>query len=388
MIGLIGGTALLPGGRLRKKNVYLENGRIALVSDGREPGAEEIDCRGKYVFPGFIELHAHGGGGCDFADGSVSRADTAVKTHLRCGTTTIFPTLTSASVSSLGRGLEVIRDLMARRGDGVVAGAHVEGPYFNPAQCGAQNPAFLGPPRPEEYEGILERYAGTVRRWSYAPELDSDNAFAAALAARGVVASAGHTDARYEDVVRAERGGMRLITHLYSCTSGLTREKGYRRLGVIETALLQRELYAELIADGRHIPPELLRMVWRIKGAAHLCLVTDAMRAAGTDAVRSCVGAWDEGTPCIVEDGVAKLPDRSGFAGSVATQDVLLRTAVAAGIPLGDAARMLTSTPARVMNLADRGNLKIGNRADIAVLDAELRVTDVIYNGKIERRKP
>jgi N-acetylglucosamine-6-phosphate deacetylase len=174
--------------------------------------------------------------------------------------------------------------------------------------------------------------------------------------------------------------GCNLITHLYSCTSTIRREKGFRIAGVIEAAYLRDDISAEIIADGCHLPNELLRLVYKCKGADRLALVTDSMCAGGTDAE----GEFElSGVPCIVEDGVAKLLDRSAFAGSVATTDRLVRTVVRAGIPLCDAIKMMTETPAKIMGLSNVGKLSVGYDADIVIFDEDINVNTVISKGNI-----
>jgi N-acetylglucosamine-6-phosphate deacetylase len=180
---------------------------------------------------------------------------------------------------------------------------------------------------------------------------------------------------------RAMENGCSLITHLYSCTSTITRDHGFRRLGVIETAYLCDDMDVEIIADGKHLPPELIRMIIKIKGAEHVALVTDSLAIAGTDITEGVMS----GTPFIVEDGVCKLADRSALAGSIATMDRLLRTMVfKADIPLMDAVRMSSETPARIMGILDRkGTLEKGKDADIVMYNKALEVQCVWSMGKI-----
>lgn len=356
--------------------LLFEEGKITALTQEAPMGVEILDAREKYVSPGFIDIHTHGGGGYPF-EGSVSDIVAGCRFHLSHGTTTICPTISAAPFADMARSVSNMRAAM--REMPTILGAHLEGPYLSAKQAGAQAPDFLTPPRAEEYLSLLEQQSDVIARWTYAPENDKDGAFARALVAHGVIASAGHTDAVYEDMVRAESAGCHLITHLYSCTSTITREMGFRRLGVIESAYLSDDMFVEIICDGKHLPPELIRLIVKIKGYDRVALVTDSLALAGTNLTEGRMQATD----FIIEDGVCKLRDRTAFAGSIATADRLLRVAVKeAGIPLTDAVRMLTETPARVMGLSDRGKLAVGMRADIVLFDEDIRVSSVLVNGK------
>ena len=358
--------------------IYFENGRITDVTASDYPVIGEYDATGYYVSPGFIDIHTHGGGGNPF-EGSVDEIVEGCHFHLRHGTTSICPTISAAEFTSMAGSVENIRQVMDDpRVKGTVIGAHLEGPYLSQRQAGAQCADFITAPRSQEYLPLLEKYADVIARWSYAPENDVGEDFAKALKQYGVVASAGHTDAPYDDMLRAMEHGCSLITHLYSCTSTVTRDHGFRRLGVIETAYLMKDLFVEIICDGKHLPPELIRMIYQIKGADRIALVTDSLALAGTEQTHGFM----QSTEFIIEDGVCKLMDRSAFAGSIATADRLLRVAVhEAGIPLTDAVKMLTSTPARIMKLPGKGCIARGMDADLAVFDEHIQIKGVFAKG-------
>ena len=357
-----------------KTDIYIEDKFIKYIG-GERAFDNCIDAEGNYVTAGFIDLHCHGGGGADFTDGSVESVRIATNTHLEHGTTSVFPTVLSADSSVIEKAIFAIEEAKIELPS--IAGIHIEGPYFSPNQTGAQNAKALRKPTPKEYLGILNKYK--IARWDYAPELDDDFSFLDSLLENNVVAAAGHTDATCEQMEAAAERGCRLITHLYSCTSTIRREKGFRIAGVTEAAYLSDDICAELIADGCHLPATLLRLAYKQKGADKLALVTDAMRAAGTDHVGECeIG----GVPCYIEDGVAKLLDRSAFAGSIATVDRLVKTAISVGISLEDAIKMVTKTPASIMRLDGKGEISIGNDADIVIFDTDINVKSVILEGK------
>lgn len=359
--------------------VYIEDGKILDVTAEELAFDDEIDAMGCYVSSGFIDIHVHGGGGYEFVDGTYEALREAANIHAMSGTTTIYPTLSAYDNAKTRKALQNIQDF--KDSEDImphIYGAHLEGPYFSPAQSGAQDPAYIRTPRPEEYEALWQDYSSVIKRWDYAPELEGSDRFLDFLTSKGIVASAGHTDARYQDIKAAYEGGMKLITHLYSCTSTITRKSGFRVLGVTETAYIYDDMDVETIADGCHLPPELLGLVYKLKGWENMCLVTDAIRHGGLESIdnESCQNG---NMPYIIEDGVAKLADRTAFAGSIATTNVLVRTCTKkAGIPLTEAVAMLTRVPARIMKLANKGSLKKGYDADIVIFDDDICVRKVI----------
>lgn len=359
--------------------LYFEGEKIAEVSKNEHPVDGEYDFRGSYVSPGFIDIHTHGGGGYRF-EGSEDEILAACEFHMKHGTTSICPTVSADSFGFMAGAAERVGRIMSDPRLGItVIGAHLEGPYLSSKQAGAQCPAHITPPVEGDYLPFLEKNARTVARWSYAPENDADEKFAKELKKHGVVASAGHTDAIYADMLRAFDNGCRLVTHLYSCTSTVTRDHGFRRLGVIESAYLLDDMFVEIICDGKHLPPELIKLIYKIKGADRIAIITDSLSLAGTEATHGFM----QNTEYIIEDGVCKLMDRSAFAGSIATADRLVRVAARdAGIPLTDAVKMMTETPARIMGLENKGRLKAGADADFAVFDENVNIKAVIAKGK------
>ena len=375
MITRIKNGRVLHGGKFESSDLYFSSDGICSVGK-KIPYEREIDADGAYICAGFVDIHCHGGGGADFCDGDEDGAVSAAMTHLRHGTTTLFPTLTSLDLGSLERAICAIEKAHERAPS--LAGIHLEGPYFSPAQSGAQKGELLKKPNRVEYLPVLERHK--ITRWDYAPELDTSKEFLHDLNSYGVIAAAAHTDATCAEMESAAKDGCNLITHLYSCTSTIKREKGFRIAGVTEAAYLCDDIYVELIADGCHLPDELLRLAYKLKGADKIALVTDAMRIAGTlYEGESSIGD----VKCIIEDGVAKLPDRSAFAGSIATSDRLVRTCVRAGIPLADAIKMMTETPARIMGLSRKGRLDVGCDADIVIFDGDINIKQVIMAGEM-----
>ncbi len=374
----------VPGGLL------VEDGRIAALLP--ETGApwrgegERIDLGGAYIAPGFIDIHVHGGGGGDFMDGTRESFEAALKTHLAHGTTALCPTTLTATFDELGQVFALCRE-MASAPDAYrlprILGAHLEGPYIAASQAGAQDPAYIRAPQDGSFGEILRLSQGALRILTAAPELPGADKLAKAAREAGVLLSMGHTDGRIEDAARAVEQGYTMATHLYSSMSTIIRENGMRRPGVLEGALLMDEITVEVIADGMHLPPSLLKLIVKTKGPDRVILVTDAMRGAGMAAGVYKLGSLSRGQDVISDGAIARMPDGVSFAGSVATADRLIRTMCGqAGVPLWQAVRMMTLHPARALGIPDIGRLEPGCRADLVVFAPGVKVLGVYREGK------
>ena len=359
--------------------VYLDGGKIVGVTSDELSFTEEYDAGDLYLSAGFIDPHTHGGGGYPF-EGTLDDIVGGVNFHLTHGTTSICPTISAAPIEDMRSSVANIKQAMSdERVKANIIGAHLEGPYLSLAQTGAQAGACITFPIENDYISIVEEYPGVVARWTYAPEHDEGARFAEYMQGAGIVTSAGHTNATYDDMKAALDKGCRLVTHLYSCTSTVTRKQGFRSLGVIESTFLEDGIVAEIIADGKYLPPELIRMIYKIKGPDGIIAVTDSLSLAGTDVRTGRMSSTD----FIIEDGVCKLLDRSAFAGSIATADILLRVLTKeAGIPLCDAVKLLTKNPARVMHLDSKGEIKAGKDADVVAFDGDVNVKSVFVGGE------
>lgn len=367
------------------KCLYIENGLIKSFTEEELCFDNEIDAEGLYVSAGFIDIHTHGAGNCDFADGEKNDIVKAAYTHARYGTTTVYPTCTSSSTADTLLFIENVRDVMKENAPGRphIAGSHLEGPYFADSQKGAQNPEYIKLPCKEEYTEFVKKSEGTLKRISFAPELEGSYELCDFLKEKGIVASFGHTDGIYEEILPAIRKGATLATHIFSGMNMVTRRNCHRKLGGVETALLEDDVTVEIIADGIHLPPELLRLIYKIKGADRICLITDSMRGAGMGEGKSVLGPKNDGMDCIIKDGIAYLTDMSAFAGSVATADRLVRVMhKAVGIPLSECIKMITEVPAKIMGLEKRGSIKEGYYADLVFFDEDINIKKVIIEGK------
>lgn len=373
---LTNGRIVSDGKILEGYDICIDNGTITAVVPHGTAAGDTVDLSGHYISAGFIDIHCHGGGGAEFIDASPEAFQTAAAIHAAHGTRVLFPTVSAADRTTMERVLNCFRTVQNNCAL-EMPGVHLEGPYLAIEMCGGQPPEIIRPVDADEYRPLLEEYGDIIARWDYAPEKDTDNAFVRALSEKNIVSATAHSSAEYDDILRAMEGGNRLVTHLYSCTSTVTRHQGFRHLGIIESAFLLDDLYAEAIADGRHLPPELLKMIVQIKTPDRVCMITDALRPGGADREQEGREYTDCPVPFVIEDGVAKLLDRSAFAGSIATTDILLRTAVGTGIPLPDAVKMLTQAPAAVMHLAKKGRIAPGYDAQFTVFDENLEIVDM-----------
>ena len=364
-------------------SLAVENGKI-IGFNIEDKNSEIIDVDGGYVIPGFIDIHVHGGGGADFMDGNVRAFEKALSAHLSHGTTTIYPTTMSSPFSEILDTFKVYREVIKRNNVKInLGGLHLEGPFLSPKMCGAQRLDLIIQPMDETIQSLKEN-SDIIARITCAPEVDNVIDMAKKLIPCGISFSMGHTNATYEQAEDAVKHGFSSITHLYSATSGFHKVNQKVHIGVTQAGLGVEELYVELIGDGCHVPKELLRLVSKIRGFDKVCIVTDAMRAAGTNVTESYLGKICPENRVIIDDGVAKLPDKSFFAGSIGTMDRALNFAVkTAGISICDAVKMLSLTPAKLMNISDhKGSIEIGKDADLVVCDKDLSVKSVYVKGQ------
>ena len=380
---IINGRILTPQGWLEGGSVIVEDGKIAEVSNNSFviEGAEVIDAKGCDIVPGGIEMHVHGGGGRDFMEGEEEAFRVAVDAHMQYGTTSIFPTLSSSTVPMIEKACETCTKLMAEPNSPVL-GLHLEGPYFNPKQAGAQIPEWIKAPVKEEYEYLLEKWP-CLKRWDEAPELEGSHEFIKCCCKHGVLPSIGHTRAKYDEVAAANELGMTHATHFYNAMPVVYKNREFKETGTVESIFALENMTVEMIADGIHVPPVMLRMIYQIKGVERTALITDAL---------ACAASKDDTAfdpRVVLEDGVCKLADRSALAGSIATMDRLVRTCVQqAGIPMEDACRMISETPAKIMGVYDRkGSLEKGKDADIIFFDKDQELTFVMQMGRIVRNE-
>ena len=386
-IKIFNGKIITPEKIIDGGTILIQSNRIEAISNGNieAPDSIEIDAQGKFISPGFIDIHVHGGGGHDFMDGNENAFLQIAETHAKFGTTSMLPTTLTSTKEAMLQILGVYESANKNNINGSqFLGMHLEGPYIAMSQKGAQDPRYIRDPLPEEYQEILSKFS-CIKRWSAAPELKGAIEFGKYIKSKGVLPALAHTDAVYDEVINAFENGYTLATHLYSAMSGVTRRNSFRFAGVVESAFIIDDMDVEIIADGVHLPAPLLKLVYKIKGADRTALITDAIRPAGTNVSESTLGSIDNGLKVIIEDGVAKLPDRTAFAGSIATADRLVRSMInLAEVPLEDAIKMISATPARILGVLDKkGTLTVGKDADIIIFDNNINVSMTMINGKI-----
>ena len=373
----VNGRILTPKGWLDGGSIVTDGNRIRCVSniDLHVVGAEIIDVNGGYLVPGGVDMHTHGGGGRDFIEGCEDAFREAVNAHLKHGTTSIYPTLSSSTIPTIEAACNVCEKLMAEANSPVL-GLHIEGSYINPKEAGAQNPVLIKAPVIYEYETLLSKYK-CIKRWDEAPELPGSVRFIKTCNMHGVLTALTCTRATYKDVVEAHKAGMTHAAHFYNAMPVVYKEHEFKVPGTVESVYAMQDMTVEVIADGLHVPPVMLKVLHKIKGVERTALITDSLAYAASE------GDVSAEPRVIMEDGVCKLADRSALAGSIATMDTLIRTCIQkANIPMEDAFRMASETPAKIMGVFDRkGSIEEGKDADIIVFDKDINLTYVMQMG-------
>lgn len=380
-----GGKVVFPD-KVQKKDIIIKNGIIECTDQiGELPaGAEIIDAHNHYVAPGFVEIHIHGGGGCDFMDCTDKAFEKISEIHRKHGITSMLPTAVSCGVDELTNLFDVYRRVINKETKTRFLGIHLEGPFISDKMRGAQNPKHIRKPSEYETDKLIECGGDIIKMCTAAPELNGIEYMAKTMQKHNITLSIGHSNGIFGDVEKAMQMGFRHITHLYSNTPGIRKINQTVYAGIPEAAYYFDEMHIELIGDGHHVPAEVLRLALKIKGANKINITSDAMRAAGTNVKESYLGKVKPENRVIIEDGVAKLPDRSYFAGSIATGDVMLKWLVnKCKISICDAVKMLSLSPASIIGEDKKiGSIEKGKLADILLIDENLDVKKVIIGQK------
>ena len=361
---------IFPDGIRDGLEVVVEGGKIAAIHEQtRVRGKDVVDVDGNFVAPGFIDLHVHGALGRDTMEASVEAFRAICDFHASGGTTSLLLTTTTAPIDKLVELLAAVRG--CRSSISAIAGVHVEGPFISKAKRGAQRAEFIQDPLPAHVQQLIE-HADVIKRVTIAPELSGAVEAIENFYMREISVSGGHSDAWDEDARAAFERGMRSVTHTFNCMSNARHRGVYRIGGLLEFALSEPQISCELIADGHHVSPTLMKMLYCAKGPGGICLVTDATAGAGLpDGSHFSLF----GNDCIVEAGVCLLADRSALAGSAAQMIHLVRTMMTKiNVPLHEAVAMATQNPARAIGLETKGRLTIGADADFVVLSPDLQI--------------
>ncbi|SDH50998.1 N-acetylglucosamine-6-phosphate deacetylase [Sinosporangium album] len=349
----------------------IEDGRITHIGHGSAPG-NGYRLSGRYVVPGFVDIHNHGGAGGSFPTGDQEQAGKAVAFHTAHGTTTLIASLVSGPTAALTEAASSLAELCE---EGLLAGIHYEGPYISTRRCGAHDLAQLRSPEPAEVEQLIKAGRGHIRMLTIAPELPGALDAIRTLASHGIIAALGHTDATLDQTLAGVDAGATVATHLYNAMAPLH----HRDPGPIAALLQDERVTVELINDGVHVHPAMMRLAFDAAGASRTALITDAMTAAGMGDGRYDLG--DMGV--TVEGGVARLIEGGAIAGSTLTMDVAFRRSVReVGLSLTEAAVIASLTPATVLGQADRiGSIAVGKQADLVILTDDLQVSGVMKRG-------
>jgi N-acetylglucosamine-6-phosphate deacetylase len=372
------GRLIFPNGVCDGLDLVAENGMITAIREHAAAAGETIvDLEGNYLAPGFIDLHVHGAMGRDTMQASTKAFRTICDYHASGGTTSLLLTTATAPIKSIVKVVNGVRD--AKSSIKQIAGVHVEGPFISKTKPGAQRASLMRTPTRRMYR-VLINHSDVIKRMTLAPELPGALALIDELRERNISASGGHSDAWEDHARTAFEHGMRSVTHTFNCMSS-TRRRGIDRVaGLLEFAMSEPGIICELIADGHHVSPTLMKMLYRAKNFTGICLVTDATAGAGLkDGSKFSL----YGNKCIVEKGVCLLADRSALAGSASRMIDLVRTMVTkVGVPLHEAIAMATDTPAFVIGLTGKGQFKIGGVADLVVISPELEVLRTFVAGE------
>lgn len=372
--GLMTSDVLVEGNKILQIGVNLSN-----------TNAYVLDLHGLYLSPGFIDIHVHGGGGHTLMSGQAEDVLAMCDAHGKQGTTSIVPTTLAAPIPKLLNAIDAVRDAQPICKQSNILGVHLEGPFLSHAQSGAQNPADLVTPTAESIHLLLNRWPGGIRMMGAAPECDGVLELMPECLKHGVTLSIAHSNATFEDVELAINVGFTDVTHIYSGCSSVIRKNGFRIAGVVEAGLNFDELSVQVIADLRHLPISLLKLIYKCKGPERISLVTDGLEYSAADLVEGAIYKQENGIETIYEDHVMKLPNRQAFAGSVATsRELVYNMYKYVGVPLHDAVTMATKTPAECIGLGDRkGLIEVGYDADLIAFNDDLQLSLRMVNGKL-----
>ncbi|HZE13734.1 MAG TPA: N-acetylglucosamine-6-phosphate deacetylase [Chthoniobacterales bacterium] len=367
---------ILPDGIRDGLELVVEDGKIAEIRE-QSSTVEAIDLRGNYLAPGFIDLHIHGAVGRDTMEAESEAFRAICDYHATGGTTSLLLTTVTAPVSDIVAVLKAVRG--ARNDLPQIAGVHVEGPFISKTRAGAQRAEFIRDPETHLVDQLMP-FADIIKIMTVAPELPGALALIDRLRLHKIIVSGGHSDATDVEARAAAEYGMRHVTHTFNAMSSARRQGIYREAGLLEFALSEPDIMCELIADGHHVAPTLMKMLYRAKGPRGICLVTDATAGAGLPPGTEFTLS---GRRCVVGDGVCLLSDRSALAGSASRMIDLVRVMVnEVGVPLNEALAMATANPARALGLNTKGKLKPGADADLVILSRDLEVRRTLIGGE------
>lgn len=372
--------------KIRDCVVVTDGGKIKDICERFDANENDTvtDCKGLYLSPGFVDIHVHGGGNKSAMSTDYTDIVEMAEAHLKYGTTSIAPTTLAAPISQLKEAVLSIKKASEESKKANILGVHLEGPYISLQYKGAQSPESILNPEKDPPEELLDLW-DKILIMGAAPECDGVLALGDKLRKRGIVASVAHSAASYEQVETAVQHGFSDVTHIYNACSSCFKTGLFRNAGVVEAGLYMDELTTQTIADLRHLPQGLLKLIYKCKGDSKMYLITDGLEFSASDIKENTVYTQENGVNVIYEDRVMKLADRSALAGSAATlSDCVRNMYKCIGIPLYSAVKMATLTPAEVCGYGKvKGKIENGYDADLIMFDDDINVKSVITNGKI-----
>ncbi len=369
-------------GKFISASIVIKDGVIASIGEAVE--GEVIEAKGKLCVAGYIDIHTHGGWGKDCMEASAEAIDVISRYHLYTGTTSFVPTTMTASSEDIDKAVDNIRKYGSKYSR--ILGVHLEGPYLAQKSAGAHPPKLLIPPSKDS--SFVWKNIDLVKRVTLAPNLEGAPQFCREATAKGIQVSMGHDDSIDDEIYACVESGADSVTHMYNCTSRPSRRGTPKKhLGLTEIGLADERIVAEVIADDRHVPNALFKMIYKLKGAKGICLVSDSLSVAGMDEGKDYyLGSGASAQRIRIDDGVAILPELNTYAGSVTPVGKMVANLYGIGIPLDDCIDMCTKTPAKLMGREDIGDIAVGKRGDINILNDDLSIFATVIDGVLVDR--
>lgn len=369
--------------KIRDCVVVTDEGKIIDICDSFEPTERDTvtDCKGLYLSPGFVDIHVHGGGSKSAMSENPGDITEMAQAHLKHGTTSIVPTTLAAPIEQLKKVTLSVKKASEKSTGTNILGIHYEGPYLSLQYKGAQSPENILNPKTSPPDELFELW-DKILVMGAAPECDGALQLGDKLRENGIVASIAHSAASFEQVEEAIKHGFSDVTHLYNACSSCFKTGVFRTAGVVEAGLVQDELTTQVIADLRHLPQGLLRLIYKCKGDDKMYLITDGLEFSAFEMEENTVFTQENGVSVVYEDKVMKLADRSALAGSTATLSDCVRNMYKhIGIPLYSAVKMASLTPASVVGYGkSKGAIIKGYDADLITFDDDINIKDVYLN--------
>lgn len=373
---------LIKENEITDEDVLVDGGKISEV--GKDlccENAETVDGKGYYLSAGFIDLHVHAGGGFSAMGGKNDILKMA-EAHAKYGTTSMLPTALSAPLDILEDVIKSVKE--AQKENKNILGVHLEGPFLSPDMSGAQKSDNIFTPANTDYDEFIEKYKDTIKMMGVAPELDGAFTLAEKLKSNGVVVSIAHSNADYDISVEALKHGFSDVTHIYNACTSCFKKGAFRYAGTVEAGLANDEFTVQVIADLKHLPLGVLKLIYKAKGADKMYLITDGLEFSASEVENGTKVVQGNGVEAVIEDGVMLLADRSKLAGSTCNSATLVRNMYKhVGVPLTQAVKMMTLTPAKVIGADSyKGKIEKGYDADIILFDENINIKSVMILGK------